>query len=93
MPIISTIRGDRPLERLIKRVDETAIERPDGYRAVVVATEYCERECEGPAHESGVADGNGCFCHRNIRRDVDVRVIHLPGFEAVAEALSNAPKG
>lgn len=42
------------------------------------AVEYCVRDCQGQAHITGIAQGDGCFCERHIHRSVDLHVKRFP---------------
>jgi hypothetical protein len=48
--------------------------------------EYCVLGCEGHAHVTGVAQGDGCFCELHVHRSVHVTV--KTGFEVTGETAS-----
>lgn len=90
MALVYTTRGEVEEVELVRRDEQTEIRQGEGeqlYHAVVDTVEYCPRDCDGPAHRSGVRDAPECFCRRHIRRDVHVRVLHVPAVVGAAASL------
>jgi len=50
-------------------------------------TEYCLLGCTGQAHQTGVAQGDGCFCELHVHRSIAGQIKRWP-VEAGAEAAS-----
>lgn len=44
----------------------------------ITAVEYCLKDCEGNAHKTGVAQGDGSFCELHVHRSVDMAVKRWP---------------
>lgn len=40
--------------------------------------EYCLVGCEGDAHKTGVAQGDGCFCEKHVHRSASGQVKRWP---------------
>jgi hypothetical protein len=80
--LIDTLLGPIDESQLLKR--EECIDN-DNERTVTV--EYCAIDCDGEAHRTGVAQGVGCFCPKNIRRDVGMELKRGVFAEAIAAFL------
>lgn len=81
--VITTRLGEMDDSRLQKRED---VVENDDYR--MVAVEYCLLACEGVAHQTGVAQGDGCFCEHHVHRSGDLTVKRWPeGMGALAASF------
>lgn len=63
MSVINTRLG--PMDTSLLQCLQT-VEENDDVR--VEAIEYCLLDCEGHAHKTGVAQGDGCFCELHVHR-------------------------
>lgn len=71
-------------EALLLRHDD----RVEDDEKVIVSVEYCLASCAGPAHQTGAADRDGCFCSQHVHRSVHATMKRWPeGLSGIAQPL------
>jgi len=63
-------------------VDASALQRLETIRetaeSIIRTVEYCRLTCDGPAHQTGIADDAAYFCRRHVHRSLFVEVKRWP---------------
>ena len=77
--------------RLEGDVDESLLvkteQRIDTEDELTTTVEYCFLDCDGDAHQTGVADSPHCFCRHHVHRSGHITLKKWPGMEGTAQPL------